>query len=370
MFSRRSHPALLAALLFLSAGASYAKWSPKRAEAVDAAVKAEMVRQNLVGAAVGVVEDGNVAYLQGYGWQDREARIPASVHTMFRWASISKPVTAVAAMQLVEKKKLNLDADVRSYVPEFPDKGKTITVRELLDHQSGLPFYSKTQVVPREREYDTPHPFTDVVTAVDTFALSPLLFDPGTKYHYTTYGYILASAAVQRAGKEPFAKQVEERIAQPLGMTTFQPDYQWVAIPNRAIGYRKHDGEIVRTTDTDVSWKLGGGGYISTIGDLARFAQGLLNGRLMKPATEAAMWTPQPLSSGEKTNYAIGFEVHTDADGHRTVSHAGAQEKVRSLMWLRPEEHRAIVVFSNCEYANVGALRTAVDAALTGDRGS
>lgn len=366
MSNRRPRPILFVVSLLLSAAASRADWTPARVDAVDKAVKAEMVRQNLVGAAVGVVEGGRIAYLQGYGWQDREARVPASVHTMFRWASISKPVCAVAAMQLVEKGKLDLDRDVRAYVPEFPDKGQTITVRETLDHQSGLPFYSKTQVVPRVREYDVPHPFADVVTATDTFALSPLLFPPGTKYHYTTYGYILASAVVQRAGKEPYAEQVEERIAGPLGMKSFQPDYQWKDIPNRAVGYRRVDGEIERTTNTDVSWKLGGGGYISTVGDLARFAAGLLDGRLMKPATQEAMWTPQPLKDGKKTNYAIGFEVRTDAAGKRSVSHGGSQEKVRSLMWLRPEEHRAIVVFSNCEYANVAALKDAVDKAAFG----
>lgn len=369
MLTRRIRHLLLILPLLWASGPSRANGtlSSDRARAVDQAVKDEMVRQNLVGAAVGIVENGHVAYLQGYGWQDREARIPASVHTMFRWASISKPVCAVAAMQLVEKGKLNLDADVRSYVPEFPDKGKVVTVRETLDHQSGLPFYSRTEVVPRVRSYDVPHPFMDVLTAVDTFALSPLLFDPGTQYHYTTYGYILASAIVQRAGKQPYAQQVKQRIADPFQMTTFQPDYQWKDIPNRAVGYRRNHGVVVRSSNTDVSWKLGGGGYISTIGDLARFANGLLNGHLVKPATEAAMWTPQPLKNGKKTTYGLGFEVRTDAEGKRTVSHGGSQEKVRSMMWLRPDENRAVVVFSNCEYANVGALRSAVSKAAFGE---
>jgi len=333
-------------------------------EAVDAAVKHEMVRQRLVGAAVGIVEAGRVIYTQGYGWQDRENRVPASRATMFRWASISKPVTAVAAMQLVEKGKLDLGADVRAYVPEFPDKGHTITVEQTLNHQSGLPHYQAGKVVAVEREYALPHPFEDVVTALDTFALSPLLFEPGTRYGYSTHGYILASAVVQRAGKEKFARQVEERIAKPLGMASFQPDYQWKDIPNRAVGYRKRDGVVVKSTDTDVSWKLGGGGYISTIGDLARFAAGLVNHRLVGRAAEERMWTPSRLASGEPTHYGLGFDIRIDPANGRTVSHGGGQEKTSSLMWLRPDERRAIVVFSNNEGADVGAIQRAVDAAL------
>jgi CubicO group peptidase (beta-lactamase class C family) len=359
---------LMPLLLAGAASAGRAALSPAQTAAVDSAVKTEMVRQRLVGAAVGVVQDGRIVYTQGYGWQDREKRIPASRNTMFRWASISKPVTAVAAMQLVDKGRLNLDADVRSYVPEFPDKGKPITVAQTLSHQSGLPFYTNGKVIPRDRKYDTPHPFADVVTAVDTFALSPLLFDPGTKYSYTTYGYILASAVVQRAGNEPFAQQVKERIAVPLGMTTFQPDYQWKDIANRAVGYRKHGDEIVPSSNTDVSWKLGGGGYISDIGDLARFAQGLLNHKLVSRAAERLMWTPRATSGGTKTDYGLGFDVRLDGAGRRTVSHGGSQEKTRSLMWLRPEERRAIVVFSNSEYADVSRLKDAVAAAL--DSGS
>jgi CubicO group peptidase (beta-lactamase class C family) len=358
-------PCCLTPLLVATAAfAGTPSLTPQQTAAVDTAMKTEMVRQRLVGAAVGVLQDGRIVYTQGYGWQDREKRIPASRGTMFRWASISKPVTAVAAMQLVEKGRLDLNADVRSYVPEFPDKGKPITVADTLSHQSGLPFYTNGKVIPRDRKYDTPHPFADVVTAVDTFALSPLLFDPGTKYSYTTYGYILASAVVQRAGRKPFAEQVEDRIADPLGMTSFQPDYQWVAIPNRAVGYRKRDGAIVRSTDTDVSWKLGGGGYISDIGDLARFAQGLLNHKLVSRATERLMWTPRATSTGTKTNYGLGFDIRVDADGHRTVSHAGSQEKTRSLMWLRPDQRRAVVVFSNSEYADVSRVKDAVVAAL------
>jgi CubicO group peptidase (beta-lactamase class C family) len=360
-------PLVSIALVARTGAASPTTLTPQKAAAVDGAVKAEIVRQNLVGAAVGVIDNGNIVYLQGYGWADREHRVPVDRRTMFRWASISKPVTAVAAAQLAQAGKLDLDADVRSYVPEFPDKGKTITTAEVLSHQSGIPGYA-TNVIPLQKEYDSPHPFEDVVTALDTFSSAPLLFDPGTKYAYTTHGFILASAVVQRAGKAPFARQVEDRIAGPLGMTTFQPDYQWKDIPHRAVGYRKRDGQTVLSTNTDVSWKLGGGGYISTIGDLARFAQGLINHRLVNRRMETLMWTPRALSTGAKTGYGLGFAVRDDETG-LTVSHGGGQEKTASLMWLRPNERRGIVVFANVEGAGVEAIKNAVDTALQSTNG-
>src|SRR5690606_10775158 len=112
-----------------------------RAAAVDRAVEAEMERQELVGVAVGVIQGGKVVYLQGYGLADREKQTPVTTKSVFNWASNSKPFAAVLAMQLAEKKKLDLDADVRDYVPEFPDKRARITARHLLDHQSGIPHY-------------------------------------------------------------------------------------------------------------------------------------------------------------------------------------------------------------------------------------
>src|SRR5437763_17217905 len=121
-------------------------------------------------------------------------------------------------MQLVDKHLLDLDADVRKYVPEFPDKGEVITVRHLLCHQSGIPHYGHGRIVPTQRSYTTNQPFLDPVHSLDRFNQSPLIFKPGEKTSYSSYAYILLSAAVQRAGKEPFGEQIQKRIARPLAM--------------------------------------------------------------------------------------------------------------------------------------------------------
>jgi CubicO group peptidase (beta-lactamase class C family) len=355
----------LVAVLVGWAGAAFGQTAqpllkPGKAAAVDAAIQAEMRRQHVVGMAIGIIQGGQIAYVQEYGLADRENRQPVTPQTLFRWASCSKPLTAIAALQLAESGRLDLDANVRSYVPEFPDKGVVITARQLLCHQSGIVHYTNGLVLRTAGHYGTPHPFEDVVNALDTFKRSPLLFRPGRKFSYTTHGYILLSAVVQRAGKQKFAEQVAERIAQPLGLATLQPDYQWLDIPNRAVGYHKHFGSVERMTDTDVSWKLGGGGYISNIGDFARFAAALINGGLVSKPTEAMMWTQQKLADGSPTNWGLGFRVDLGPNGRLRVSHNGEQEKTATRLVIYPAEKSGVVIMSNCVWVNPGQFSTLI----------
>ena len=333
------------------------------AKHVDHAMRDEMAGQELVGLAVGIIQDGQIAYLKGYGLADREQRVPVTRQTMFRWASISKSITAVAAMQLWERGELDFEREARRYVPEFPDKGATIRVRHLLCHQGGIVHYTNGKVIRIKRDYPVAHPFENVIYALDTFRESPLVNEPGEKYSYTTHGYILLSAGVERAGKQKFAHQVRDRIAKPLKLGTLQPDYQWEEIPHRAVGYRQRGGQVEVSTNTDVSWKLGGGGFISNIDDLAKFAAGLLNHRLVKPATRQKMWTRQMTRDGKQTKYALGFsfnhyrdgELHTwsaNGTGIEIVGHSGSQEKTKTWMALWPQKKLGVVVMSNSEYAS------------------
>lgn len=337
--------------------------APAKVAAVDAAVEAERVRQRVVGVAVGIVQDNEIVYLHGYGFANAEKKEPVTVHTMFRWASISKTLTAVAAMQLAQSKALDLDADVREYVPEFPDKGVKITARQLLCHQSGIPHYTNGKIIVTHVDYKAEHPFVNLVTALDRFKESPLLFTPGDRFSYSTYGFMLLGAVVQRAGKEPYPKQVRDRILQPLGMSSVMPDYQWENIPDRATGYVLEGNEVKPSTDTDVSWKLAGGGFISDIGGLARWAKGLLERRLLEPASYETMWEIQHDDNGRATNWGLGFEVQGSGPGLK-VSHNGLQEKASCRMVLYPGGRNAVVVMTNSYFADPGKFSTAIYKAL------
>lgn len=346
----------------------------KFAAAVSERVERELARENIVGLAVAVSDGEQVVYTGHFGLADREANVPVTESTMFRWASVAKPLTAVVAMQLAAEGKLDLDKDVRELVPEFPAKPHTITAAQLLTHQGGIVHYRNGPVIRTQRTYDQPHPFKSVILALDTFKESPLVCEPGTRHSYTTHGYILLSAVVERAAASrsvgpdgsvvwtgpSFAELVQQRIAAPLGLTTLRPDDQWEEIPGRAVGYRGDPSQRpVRSTDTDVSWKLGGGGYISTAVDMAKFGGGMLSGRLVDAATRERMWTAQATSDGKATTYGLGFGI-SRRDGRVVVHHSGGQEKASTFLFIDPGalggRGVAVAVMCNTEGRRLGDL--------------
>jgi CubicO group peptidase (beta-lactamase class C family) len=342
--------------------------------AVHAAVEAEAERQNAVGVAVGVLIDGHIAFYSSTGHQDREAVIPVSRRTMFRWASISKSLTAITLLQLAEQNLLSIDQTLNHYLPDYPPqrtsdgKSHDITLEQLLTHQSGIVHYTNGTVQGTPRNYLRPHPFKQVQLALNGFNQSLLVHVPGNAYAYTTRGYILLSAVVEQVARRPFHIQIHQMIAQPLGMTTLQPDYQWRRIPNRAVGYRKlTTGKIVPSSDTDVSWKLGGGGFISTIDDLAKFAEGLLQHKLVNNATETMMYRRHEITDGTLTNYGLGFQSKI-IGGRSTVGHSGSQEKTKTRLALDLKSKSGVVLMSNSEYLDTAKFAEAVFKAVFDNR--
>lgn len=320
--------------------------------------KEKEAQPQILGLSIAFADRGGIRHVQGYGFADRDQGLPVARETMFRWASVSKPLTAVVAMQLAAEGRLDLDADIRTYVPEFPDKGVTVTTRQLLTHQGGIVHYTNGPVVRTPREYDDEHPFKDTILALDTFKDSPLVSEPGKAHNYTTHGYMLLGAVVERAGGKPYADLVRERIIERVGMTTLQPDYQWIDIPHRARGYRIARDSTFPSSDTDVSWKLPGGGWISNAEDMARLGWGMLDASLVDLPTREAMWTPQPLADGTPTTYGLGFAVRRTPRGLE-VSHSGSQEKVRTILLILPdagEDGAVVAVMANVEGVRLDSL--------------
>ena len=347
--------------LALSLALAFAS-SPPTNPSIRAVFVAQATSQLPVGIALGIIHPKAPHQTFLLGFEDRERAIPLSNHTMFRWASISKPLTAVVAARLALEGKLDLDKDIRSYVPEFPikDPNHPITTRQLLGHLAGIVHYTNGPVIPTVRRYDRDHPYQDVVLALDTFNNSPLISIPGADFNYSTRGFMLASAVIERAGGAPFHELVNTYIAQPLGLTTLQPDYQWVDIPHRTVGYRKRGEVIMPSTNSDVSWKLGGGGFISSIGDLTRFAQGLLDPAFITPPMRALLWTPQTTTSGNATGYGLGFGIKTVENDRLLVQHSGAQEKTRTLLLLFPDDGVAVTLMTNSEYVTLRPIANTI----------
>jgi CubicO group peptidase (beta-lactamase class C family) len=379
------------AAISLALGATAAAAPPKPlsarlAAAVDEAVEAEMRRQQLIGVAVGIIRHGEVVLTKGYGLADREQKIPVTTETVFNWASNSKPLAAVAAMQLVQKKKLDLDADVRRYVPEFSPNGPRITVRQLLCHQSGLPHWNNGRVVPSPDLDAKALASIDPLMSVRRFSQTPLLFEPGARMSYSSYGYILLSAVIERAGGASFYTQIEKRIARPLGLESLQLDTAETQ-PNWAAGYTRtkdraagqsETAPIHRAPEYAHAWKAGAGCYKSNIGDFAKWAAALLNGRLVSKSIERQMWTRQKTtsgttssgttssgttSSGTLTDAGLGFFIGRWA-GSPTIFHSGEQPETTSHLILFPKPKNGIVLLCNCSYAKTAELTKAVAIAL------
>ena len=320
----------------------------EKVKAIDEAVNAFMQKQHVPGLSLAIVTNHEISYEHGYGLADIENNVPATPETVYRLASISKLLTAVAAMQLVEQSKLDLNAPIQTYVPDFPEKQAAITCQHLLTHQSGIRHYKGDE----NRSAVT---YAHVKDSFGVFKDDPLLFNPGEQVSYTTYGFNLLGAAIEGASGENYVKFVTDNICQPAGMTTMRPDSVAKIIPHRAAGYRSSGPVLVNDYAVDVSNKIPGGGWCSTAGDLARFAIVWEQGRLVKPETLEKMWTPQKTSNGKTTDRGLGCALLMIGDDLR-VSHSGGQPKVSTYLTLSPNSKSAVAIMCNLSGENLKPL--------------
>ncbi|MFP5264305.1 MAG: serine hydrolase domain-containing protein [Blastocatellia bacterium] len=353
--------AALVVLVFASIPASRtaAQLPADKIEKIEKAITAEMSRQNIPGLSVAVVTDRSLRWSNGYGLADLENYIPAKSSTVYRLGSISKTITATAVMQLAERGKLDLDAPVQKYCPAFPQKQWPITARQLLGHLAGVRHYKS------EAEFLSTRHYNSIVEGMDMFKDDPLLHEPGTKYLYTTHGYSVLGCAVEGASGMKFADYVLANIFKPAGMDTMRVDDVFEIIPNRAQGYFKNQsGQIRNSTLADTSYKIPGGGFCSTVIDLARFAIAAQAGALVKQQTLEQMWTRQKTRDGKETSYGLGWGL-SERNGLKEVQHGGAQQRVSTNLYMIPEKGLAVVLMVNVEGASLNALsRQIADIAL------
>ena len=311
-------------------------------ESIPRVVSEAMQRRHIPAVSVAVWEGEGPVWASAWGFADVENFTPATPATVFRIGSVSKPFTAVAALQLVEEGKLDLAAEVQRYVPSFPRKRWPVTVRELLCHQAGIRNYGAG-------EFDSTRHYGSLGEAIQIFARDPLQQEPGTKYAYTTYGFNLAGAAVEGAAGVPFAEQVKKRILEPAGAERMQPDDVYRIVPYRAHGYRtRSDGTLENCALADTSNKLPGGGWLATAADLVEFGRAILQGKLLKPESVEAMWTPQKLASGEATGYGLGWGLYRQ-EALLVAEHSGTQQGIKSHLLIVPERRLVIAVLTNLE---------------------
>lgn len=313
------------------------------------------LEQGWPGLSIAVSVDGQTVWAEGFGYADLEQRVPVWPTTKFRVGSISKPLTAAAAALLYAEGRLDVDAPVQRYVPAFPEKRWPVTTRQLGGHLAGIRHYRGDEFLLREH-------FDTVVDGLALFAADTLLFEPGTRYRYSSYGWNLISAVIEGAAGQDFLRVMQERVFDPLGMRNTVADHVDSLITQRVRFYARDEaGRLVNAPFVDNSYKWAGGGFLSTTEDLLRFANAHLGDDFLPPEARTLLFTEQRTSAGEGVGYGFGWALGTDAAGRRVISHSGGSVGGTSILLIQPETRVVVVALVNLSGADLRLGREVFD---------
>jgi len=359
------------ALILVCASATFSRaqatrLSPEKHTQIEAAVTKFMSSTHVPGISVAVVENGDFEWADGFGFADLENNSPATEHTLFRLGSISKTLTAVGALELWEHGRLDLDAPVQKYCPAFPEKSATITTREVMGHLGGIRHYKGG---PDDVEIGNTKHFDDPIQAgLDFFKNDPLVAPPGSHFHYSTQGYTLVGCVMQGASNSKYVDYMLKNVFAPAGMDQTSVDNRLAIIPYRTRFYQKtKDGTVENADFLDSSYKIPGGGWLSSAVDMARFEVAVLHDKLLKPATRELMWTPLKPSDGSKDGYGLGWDTN-DYDGIKSVGHNGGQQGCSTSFMIAPAQRAGVVVLTNMEEINPSTLAAEILKILVTDK--
>ena len=332
--------------------------SPEKRLAIEKAVASFMSANSIPGLSAAVVLEGEPRWSEGFGMADLENSSPATSSTLFRLGSVSKPITATTVLQLWERGKLDLDAPVQKYCPEFPQKEWPVTTRQLLGHLGGIRHYSldgKGDV----REDSARH-FSSMQESLQLFANDPLVAKPGTKFNYSTYGYTVVGCVLEGVTSEKFIDYLRKNVFEPAGMGQTRDDDFFTVIPHRTRWYHKDKGGIVRNAGVlDSSYKIPGGGIISSADDVASFEAAILDDKLLKRSTRELMWTSLKTTDGKETGYGLGWGI-MDKFGLHILAHTGGQQGTSTAFAVVPSRNAGAAVLCNMDDVDVNQLVTQI----------
>ena len=294
----------------------------------------------LPGFAVAIAGADDAVWDRGFGYADVESELPVTADTRFCAASVSKILTATALMLLVQDGRLDLDRPVSEILAEFPQVDG-VTPRLLAGHLSGIAHYQQVDKIRRWVPYES------VDEALTTFRASPRAGAPGERYVYSTHGFTLLSAVIEKAAGAPFLDVLRQEVFAPVGMPLSGPDSRTAAPEDIATLYNVVSRKAfpIRKPE-DVSYKWAGSGLVSTPRELVLLARAYQNG-LLRPEIVDEMWTSQQTNEGELTGVGIAWRIGEDFAGRRIVHHAGSMGGARSVLMFYPDQGLAIATMTN-----------------------
>jgi D-alanyl-D-alanine carboxypeptidase len=327
---------------------------------VETLVAEAMKRPEAAALSVAVARGDELVYSKGHGKAELEFGALADERTLFRIGSITKQYTAAAIVKLAEEGKLAIDDPLVEHLGDYP-ASEELTLRHLLTHTGGVPSY--TGLGPPWEAHRS-HELADE-ELVALFKDLPLEFAPGERWNYSNSGYYLLGMVVAEVSGKPYARSLEETFFTPLGLERTRYDSNSDVIPNRAQGYAFEGGRHHNDGLIGMSQPGAAGALLSTAGDLVRWQQALVSGRVVSGESYAEMTLSYMLTDGRETNYGMGLQLDTLA-GQRCVWHGGGIDGFNSVLLYWPDAELHVAVISSSERLRADALGLEIGAALLG----
>jgi CubicO group peptidase (beta-lactamase class C family) len=317
--------------------------TPELSDAADRYIRAELVRQHIPGLSVAVLHGDSVLLARGYGYADVEHRVPAADSTVYAVGSVSKQFTAAGIVLLAEQGRLMLDDPIIRYLPEGSAVWPTVTIRHLLTHTSGITGADTTLDWRRDYRED------EIVRSAAAQALD---FEPGDRESYSTIGYALLGIIIHRVTGEFYGDFLRDHIFRPLGMGTARVNSDRDIIPNRAAGYYLVDDTLKNREWVSPSINSTADCCLSfTVRDLAHWAIGLNQGKVLSRAGWQASWTPVRLNNGGRYPYGFGWNI-LEQRGYRRIGHSGSWPGFHATIQRYPDFDLTVIVLLNLVQAN------------------
>lgn len=325
-------------------------------------VRVEMERDRIPGMTIGFIKDGET-WVKAFGYADVENKVPALPNSAYRIASSTKPMTGAAIVQLAERGKINLDAEIQTYLPDYPKQKWPVTVRQLLTHLGGG--QTASGLGPEQVS------MKELVTRISS---APISVEPGTRFIYGTADYNLLAAAIEKVTGGSFEKYLRENLWLPAGMNDTRIDDVRGLVPNRVRGYDLADGELKNAPFVNVSSRIGGGGVTSTVPDMLRWGKALIEQKIVSPKWHEEMLRPVTTTGGRWSGIGDGDQYYTlgwmirPLNGNFVVNHDGGQKGTASTFFVFPEKRLAISALSNLEFAPLEKYASKLYETITGEQ--
>jgi CubicO group peptidase (beta-lactamase class C family) len=350
----RSTRVLLAAVLLADTGACRSAVdegdrSSAIADRIDELVAAHLANGPAASAAVAVVRGSDTVVMRGYGLAELSGKRPAGATTVYEIGSITKQFTAAAILQLAEQGRLALDDDLSRYVPTFPLQAHRVTIRQLLNHTSGIRSYTSDSEAQRFWGMDVPPDSIIAVVAGDPFD-----FPPGTGWRYNNTGYVLLGMIIEKVSAQSYAAYVEEQLFRPLRLsrTRYCPS-RHARDTTFAAGYSAAGAQrqLQPAMYLSMTHPYAAGALCSSARDYVTWQRALHGGRVLNEASYRLMITPDTLANGQRLNYGFGLMTGT-LGPYDMIHHTGGIPGFTTAQLYVPEKSLSVVVFTNTDAAS------------------